>query len=145
MTDEEKEPYVKLQEKDIARHQKQMEEYEKNGYYTRPDGTKSNDGVSKKTKDEEPEEVKPAKKKMSKAREAKKKEKEQKDKEHSQRSPTPRKSESPTKNDEQLLFDEDSWDVFQLKLDKVSLNKRIFKLYIQLQLYLSNYMFPNCI
>ena len=64
MTDEEKEPYVKLEQRDLARHEKQMAEYKENGYFIKPDGTKSNEGISKKSKnDDAEEEVEPAKKK----------------------------------------------------------------------------------
>ena len=43
MTDEQKYPYILQSEKDKLRFNGQMQEFEKNGYFTLEDGSKSND------------------------------------------------------------------------------------------------------
>lgn len=106
MTEEEKVPYKKLEEAELKRHEKQMEEYKEQGWYTKADGTKSNAGLeSKKSSDdndEEEEEARPVVKKQSKARIANKKKKEE-------TSELSLKEVSAKKSDGKLLFsDEDS-------------------------------------
>lgn len=85
-----------------------MKEYKEHGYYTRADGTKSNEGIEKPSKkDHIDDEAEPVKKKQSRARIAKNKEKEQKMEESKvEESKSP--SKGPKKSDVGLLFDEDS-------------------------------------
>lgn len=105
MSEAEKAPYKELEAAELARHEKEMAEYKEHGYYTKPDGTKSN--ASKKSadadEDEEEEEVaKPVNKKQSKARAAKNKKKEE-------TSELSLKQVSANKEESKLLFgDEDS-------------------------------------
>ena len=105
MSDAEKAPFVKLEAAELARHAKQTEEYKKHGYYTKPDGTKSNAGLESKKaaeSEEDEEEAKPVVKKQSKKNIAKNKKKEE-------TSELSLKEESASKADGKLLFsDEDS-------------------------------------
>lgn len=78
MSDDEKAPYRKLEEQELARHKREMEEYTEKGYYTRADGTKSNEGVESQEHPASDSEAKPVQKKQSKARVAKNKKKEEK-------------------------------------------------------------------
>jgi len=41
MTEKEKQPFVKLHEQDVIRHEKEMNEFKKLGYFTNSDGVKS--------------------------------------------------------------------------------------------------------
>ena len=71
-------PYRKLEEKELARHKREMEEYSEKGYFTRADGTKSNEGIEPREHPVSDSEAKPVQKKQSKARAAKNKKKEEK-------------------------------------------------------------------
>jgi magnesium-transporting ATPase (P-type) len=71
LSDKDKEPYVKLQEKDQKRYEKQLKEWTKEGYFTLADGTKSSKWAKKKesesmSKSKSPKKMKKSKKRVSK-------------------------------------------------------------------------------
>jgi len=84
MSDKEKDPYVKLHDKDVKRYEKQLEELKDKGYFIMADGTKSSEVEVKKRKSRKTGKSMPKQSKRKTSRASGKKKKEAAKKEESE-------------------------------------------------------------